>query len=88
MRAFDTRRNQRLGTLWPGLWDGTTSDQWVCVGPTGHWRGSEKAVAFLVYVALHNDGSQRTYSPTEFAEKFGWKNDTEKATLLKLTDEK
>jgi hypothetical protein len=28
------------------------------------------------------DGSQRTDPPAEFAEKFGWKNDPEKAELL------
>ncbi len=28
------------------------------------------------------DGSQRTYTPTDFAKTFNWKNDPEKAELL------
>ncbi len=31
---------------------------------------------------MHEDGSQRTYTPKEFAEKFGWKNAPDKAELL------
>ena len=41
-----------------------------------------------MYVAMLPDGSQRTYTPSEFMEKFGWKNDPEKATLLKLQVER
>lgn len=39
----------------------------------------------IVYVAMLEDGSQHSYTPAEFAEKFGWKNAPEKATLLQLT---
>lgn len=35
---------------------------------------------------MHDDGSQRTYTPAEFRAKFNWKNDPEKATLLKLPE--
>ncbi len=28
------------------------------------------------------DGSQRTYTPADFAKTFGWQNDPEKAELL------
>ena len=31
-----------------------------------------------------DEGSQRTYTPKEFADKFGWKNDPAKARLMKL----
>ncbi len=40
----------------------------------------------IVYVALHEDGSQRTYSPDEFALKFNWNNDPDRGTLLKLDE--
>jgi WD40 repeat protein/formylglycine-generating enzyme required for sulfatase activity len=40
----------------------------------------------IVYVALHDDGSQGTYSPDEFAQKFNWHNDPDRATLLKLNE--
>ena len=36
----------------------------------------------IVYVAMLDDGSQRTYSPAEFAQRFGWKNEPDKAILL------
>ena len=43
--------------------------------------GSPGVEEQIVYVALHEDGSQRTYTPAEFAAKFGWKNAPEKAEL-------
>lgn len=39
----------------------------------------------IVYVAMHDDG-QRTYTPAEFREKFGWKNDPTKAQLLGFSE--
>lgn len=78
--AFDTFTHRRLGTLFPVV----GSEHWLVVGPTGHYRGTVGVEPNLVYVAMHDDGSQRTYSPAAFAEKFGWKNDPERATLLKL----
>ena len=48
----------------------------------GHYRGSPGVEDQIVYVALLPDGSQRTYTPAEFAKTFGWKNDPEKAELL------
>ena len=74
--AWDT--NSRLGILFPWL----TGDNWLCLGPTGHYRGSPGVEEQIVYVAMHEDGSQRTYTPAEFSEKFGWKNDPEQAYLL------
>ncbi len=48
----------------------------------GHYVGSPGIEAHIVYVAQHDDGSQRTYTPTEFAAKFNWKNEPEKTELL------
>jgi serine/threonine protein kinase/WD40 repeat protein/formylglycine-generating enzyme required for sulfatase activity len=84
IRGFDTRVDQRLGTLYPWVGSDGKDGQWLCVGPTGHYRGSAKIDEHIVYVAMHDDGSQVTYTPAEFREKFGWKNDPEKATLLAL----
>ena len=79
LQAVDTKRGSRLGVLYPSLIDGG----WLCIGPDGHYRGSEGIEQHLVYVALHKDGSQTTHSPADFREQFGWKNDPEQATLLK-----
>ena len=65
------QRNRRLGTPYPA---------------TGHYRGSDGVEDQFVYVAQHEDGRQQIYTPAEFAEKFGWKNDPEKATLLRLEE--
>jgi hypothetical protein len=56
----------------------------LCIGPDGHRRGSEGVESQIVYVALLEDGSQRTFTPAEFGKQFGWKNDPAKARLLKL----
>ena len=76
--GFDVGMNRRLSLLFPWL----TGDHWLCLGPTGHYRGSPGVEDQIVYVAMLEDGSQRTYTPAEFAETFGWKNDPDKATLL------
>ena len=49
---------------------------------SGHYRGRPGVEDQIVYVALLPNGSQRTYTPAEFAKTFGWKNDPEKAELL------
>jgi WD40 repeat protein/formylglycine-generating enzyme required for sulfatase activity len=79
--AYDVEANHRLGVLLPWI----TGDHWLCLGPTGHYRGSPGVEQQIVYVAMHDDGSQRTYTPAEFTQKFGWKNAPEKATLLQLS---
>ncbi len=78
VRGFDVSTRRRLGTLWPVL----TANHWLCVGPTGHSRGSEGIESQFVYVAELDDGSHITLPPADFAETFGWKNDPEKAELL------
>ena len=82
LRGYDVAARRRLGTLWPVL----TGDHWLCVGPTGHYRGSDGVEEHIVYVAQLDDGSHLTLSPADFVQKFGWKNDPEKATLLKLDE--
>jgi WD40 repeat protein len=79
-RVYDTQRDEWLGTLYPRL----TGEQSVCIGPDGHWRGSEQAAEHLVYVALTEEGQQLTFTPEEFATKYGWKNDPNKARFAAL----
>jgi hypothetical protein len=61
-----------------------TSEQCICIGSVGHWRGSEKAAEHLVYVALTEEGHQLTFMPKEFAKQYGWKNDPNKAPFAAL----
>lgn len=82
LKAYDTVSGQWLGTLWPELSDGG----WMVIGPTGHCRGSKGIAEHVVYVAQLDDGSNITLSPQEFAERFGWKNDPEKATLMGFSE--
>ncbi len=53
----------------------------------GHYRGSPNVEDHIVYVAELDNGSNITLTPAEFATRFAWKNDPEKATLLKLDRE-
>ena len=76
----EARKGKRLGTLFPVV----GGDGWLCVGPDGHYRGSEGIEKHIVYVALLDDGSQKTCAPQAFADAFGWKNDPSKARLMKL----
>ena len=64
-----------------------TGDHWLCLGPTGHYHGSPGVEDQFVYVAHLEDGSQITLTPADFAKRFAWKNNPEKATLLKLDGE-
>jgi hypothetical protein len=84
--AFDMKTNRRLGTLFPSVGDLNRTDNWLCVGPNGHYRGSDGIEEHIVYVALLEDGRQETFTPAEFRHKFGWTNDPTKATLLELAE--
>lgn len=77
--AFDMQTKTRAGTLVPSI----TSNHWVVCSPDGHYRGSEGVEEVLCYVAMHDDGSQHTYTPSQFSQKFGWHNDQHKAYLAR-----
>jgi hypothetical protein len=53
----------------------------LCIGPTGHYHGSDGVEEELHYIAQLDDGSIRTYTPAEFTKRFGWKNDPKQGTL-------
>ena len=80
LRIHDTDTERKLGVLVPAMSD----NQYLCVGPEGHYRGSRRIDEHIVYVAQHEDGSMVTYTPQEFSEKFGWKNDPTKARFAAL----
>jgi len=80
IRVYDTDTQRRLGVLIPAMSD----NEYICIGPEGHYRGSPRIEGDLVYVAQDEDGSQVTYTAKEFSEKFGWKNDPNKARFAAL----
>ena len=49
--------------------------------PDGHFRGSPLVERHLVYVAQTDEG-QQVFTPQEFEQRFGWRNDPEKVRLL------
>lgn len=86
IRGYDIATQQQLGSLWPKIRVGDDWFHWLCIGPTGHYRGSHGIEEQIVYVAQLDDGSHVTLAPADFAQRFGWKNDPSKATLLKLDE--
>jgi WD40 repeat protein len=77
-QAYDVVADRPLGKMIVRI----SGDQWIVIGPEGHYRGTRKIDDHIVYVALTDDGRQETYTPSAFAAKFGWKNDPDKAWLL------
>ena len=85
--AFDLAARKRGGTLLPSVGE----NEWLCVGPTGHYRGGRfdqsgdgttAAIELhLVYVAQTDAGEFITLNPAEFQKRFGWKNDPQQASL-------
>jgi len=55
---------------------------WLTVSADGHYRGSPKIEEHIVCAAGIEDGRQQTFTPAEFAKRFGWKNDPEKVKPL------
>jgi WD40 repeat protein len=68
------------------FWDPGTKDfrvsfvpledsHWAAISPDGHYRVDAGLDDELVYIAEADNGEMLVFSPKEFAEKFGWKND-------------
>jgi WD40 repeat protein/tRNA A-37 threonylcarbamoyl transferase component Bud32 len=53
------------------------NDQWLTVGPDGHYDGPPGIESELVYV-VQTESGQETLSPQQFAEKYQWKNDPQR----------
>lgn len=54
--------------------------QAIGLSPSGHYQATRFAENDIVFVAKTSAG-QETYSPADFATKFGWKNDPQKAQI-------
>ena len=78
--TYDAATGLPGGTLLPEL----PSQQHVCIGASGHYRGSGAIDEHLVYVALLENGTQQTYTPADFAARFKWQNDPEQAMLFEM----
>ncbi len=73
VRLFETASGRPLGTVV------RLNQGWVVLSADGHCRcENPKVEDELVYVVQTDDG-QQTLTPQEFAAKYGWKNDPEKA---------
>ena len=75
--------NRDLGHLITGI----GSRQYLCIGPTGHWRGPVFADQFIRYVAVDVNGQQSMHTPQEFASRFQWHNNPVEASLAKKQNE-
>ena len=52
------------------------------LSPGGHYRGSPDVERELVVVAVLDDGRQEVLTLAEFADRYGWQNDPDKARLF------
>ena len=75
-RVWDTQTGQHLATLAP-LVDGDL----IVITPDGHYMSSRKGVEDELVYVVESDTGQQTFTPTEFANKYGWKNDPSRAKL-------
>lgn len=58
-----------------------SNDPCFAVSGDGHYKGSPGIEHELVYI-VETDQGQETMSPAEFAQRYGWKNDPAKVTML------
>jgi WD40 repeat protein len=54
---------------------------YLAVTPDGHYRGSARAERLTRIVVQKRDGSSETLTPSEFEQKYGFKNDPAKVRL-------
>jgi hypothetical protein len=58
------------------------SGKCVVVSPEGHYRGTPANIDREVLHVARINGHQETFTPEEFAKRFGWKNDPSKVRLI------
>jgi WD40 repeat protein len=79
--GYDIDRRRRLGTLHAhGV--GGNDDNWLCIGPDGHYNGSAGIEDHIVYVCQTEAGEHLTLTPDKFQKRYAWKNEPKKARLL------
>lgn len=76
VHSFDPKTGKRIATLII-----LPRDQYVVVGANGHYRGSPRIERELIYI-VREAGGQRTYTPDEFATRYGWKNKESQVQLV------
>jgi hypothetical protein len=76
VRLLDAETGRNHGTL-----VAIANNQALAINPNGHYRGTPRVERFLIYVA-QTDHGQETFTPEEFAAKFGWKNDPDQVRLI------
>ena len=70
LRQWDAETGRPLATVLP-----IKDNRFAIISPEGHYAGSPDIEDELLYVALTDEGQYLTFTPKEFAEKYGWKND-------------
>jgi WD40 repeat protein len=73
---WDTRTARLRGTV-----VALDKGDWFVLSPDGHYRGPPVLEQELVYVVVTDDG-QKTLTPEEFRQQYGWQNDPSRAKLL------
>lgn len=73
VRVYDMLHDRFPLTL---IW--TTDPAGLAISGLGHFDGDPSQ---LVYVALTEDDQQLTFTPEEFSQKYGWKNDPSQVRL-------
>jgi hypothetical protein len=66
-----------FGTAGMGDWRGFMRNVGLAVSPEGDYRALPNLEKEILYVA-QTDHGQETFTPDEFAKKYGWKNDPER----------
>jgi WD40 repeat protein len=80
VQVLDVTTGQRALTLVP-----LRNLQGLALSPEGHYQGSprnERTRREIVYVVLTDDGTQETFTPDEFEQKYNWRNDPSRARLI------
>jgi hypothetical protein len=78
--AIDVKTMRRLGVLLPELPEG----EYLSIGQEGNYKGSDGASEHVGVVALHMNGSLKTYSLEEFGAAFSKRNEPSKIGFLKI----
>jgi hypothetical protein len=53
-------------------------NHWIAISPEGYYKGSPGVEAMFHAIVQKEDGSQEVVSLSDFAAKYGWKNDPAK----------
>lgn len=57
------------------------NDRYALISADGHWAGSAGVEKDLILIAKTESGGQLTFTPAQFAARFGWVNDSTRVRL-------